>query len=356
MIIKKIKLKNFRNIKKAIITPCRRINVIYGSNAEGKTNILESIWMLTGAKSFRTSRDAELVKIGEDNANIFCNLFAKERIQTIEINIEKNRTAKVNGVEIYSMSELSEKFSAVIFSPIDLMLISDGPSERRNFADNVISFIYPRYSKLLSRYGRAIDQRNSVLKDFRRHPEIEFMLDSFEKEIVKAGNDIIIYRKRFCEKLKQYLPDIYEGLSSGKEVMTAEYISCGGNTPEEFLEKLKKSRDIDSVNLTTSIGPHRDDIEILINGISARKFGSQGQKRSCAIALKLAESEIIKEMTGNTPIILLDDVMSELDKSRQKYILNHIKGRQVFITCCDYSNIEGLKAGKIFNVKSGEVI
>lgn len=356
MIVKKIKLVNFRNIKSATLVPSRRTNVIYGSNAQGKTNILEGLWLFSGIRSWRTSKDSELINIGSEKAVLSVVIFSEGRNQKINITIDKNRTAEVNGIVVNSMSELSNKFSVVMFSPDDLGLISNGPADRRNYADRVISSIYPKYSSLMQRYHRAVEQRNSVLKDYRSHPELDFLLDDFEKEIVKAGNDIIIYRKRFCEKLKQYCPIIYNGLSNGKEEISAEYISSGGNTVEEFLTNLKNSRETDCINLATSVGPHRDDFEILINGISARKFASQGQKRSAAITLKLAESEIIEEITGNVPIILLDDVMSELDKSRQRYILNHIKSRQVFITCCDPSNIEGLVAGKVFNVEKGEVL
>lgn len=356
MIVKKIRLKNFRNIENAELKPSKKTNVIYGSNAEGKTNILEGLWLFSGQRSWRTAKDSELIKIDCEKAVLSIWVNTQGRNQKIDINIEKNRTAEVNGISADSMSELAEKFSVVMFSPDDLGLISNGPSERRNYADRVISSIYPKYSALMQRYHRAVEQRNAVLKDYRIHRELDFLLDDFEKEIVKAGNDIIIYRKRFCEKLKQYCPAIYKGLSSGKEEISAEYISSGGNNPEEFLQNLKNSRETDCQNLATSVGPHRDDFEILINGISARKFASQGQKRSAAITLKLAESEIIEEITGNVPIILLDDVMSELDKSRQRYILNHIKGRQVFITCCDPSNIEGLVAGKVFNVKKGQVL
>lgn len=356
MIVKKIKIKNFRNIDLAELKPSKRTNVIYGSNAQGKTNILESLWLFSGLRSWRTSKDAELIKIGAEKAVLSIWIFTEGRNQRINITIEKNRVAEVNGISLDSMSELATKFCAIMFSPDDLGLISNGPAERRNYADRVISSIYPKYSALMQRYHRAVEQRNSVLKDYRIHKDLDFLLDDFEKEIVKAGNDIIIYRKRFCEKLKQYCPAIYRGLSNGKEEISAEYLSSGGNTPEEFIENLKNSREIDCINLATSVGPHRDDFEIMIDGISARKFASQGQKRSAAITLKLAESEIIEEITGNVPIILLDDVMSELDKSRQKYILNHIKGRQVFITCCDPSNIEGLVAGKVFNVEKGQVL
>lgn len=353
MKVKSITLTDFRNFDSASVSFTADTNVICGSNAQGKTNLTEAVWLFTGNRSFRGSRDIELVKQGKERSVIKAEFFADGRDQTAELYIGSNREAVLNGVKLQTPSELNEKFRAVVFSPDDLSLISEGPSERRHFCDTVISGFYPRYAEKSARYARALEQRKYVLKDYRTHPELDVLLDDFEAEIVKAGKEIIIYRKRFLERLSEYLPEIYSGLSGGKESISAEYISTGGVNESEFREKLIRSRENDAVMLSTSVGPHRDDVEILINGISARKFASQGQKRSAAITLRLAEAKLTEAITGTSPVILLDDVMSELDPARQKYILNHIKGRQVLITCCDPENTKGLKAGKVIEIKDG---
>ena len=355
MTVKNITLTDFRNFDSASVSFTADTNIICGSNAQGKTNLTEAVWLFTGNRSFRGSRDIELVKQGKEKSVIKAEFFADGRDQTAELYIGSNREAVLNGVKLQTPSELNEKFRAVVFSPDDLSLISEGPSERRHFCDTVISGFYPRYAEKSARYARALEQRKYVLKDYRTHPELDVLLDDFEAEIVKAGKEIIIYRKRFLERLSEYLPEIYSGLSGGKESISAEYISTGGVNESEFREKLISSRETDAVMLFTSVGPHRDDVEILINGISARKFASQGQKRSAAITLRLAEAKLTEAITGISPIILLDDVMSELDPARQKYILNHIKGRQVLITCCDPENTKGLKAGKVIEIKDGVI-
>lgn len=354
MRVTELQLENFRNIRKLKILPCARTNVIYGKNAQGKTNIMEGLWMFTGEKSFRTSHDAELIQIGEEKARLVLKCQAEGRKQTAVITVDKKREVTLNGVQ-GNLNDISRLFRAVIFSPSDLSLIAEGPDKRRRFADLVIGSLYPKYRAALSRYERAVDQRNAVLKDYRRHIELDTVLDEFEKVIAKIGYEICVYRQRFCEKLMQIAPPIYHDLSGKTETFTVTYLSSGGDSVESFCEALKKARPTDCVNLSTGVGPHRDDFEIEINGVSARKYGSQGQKRSAAIALKLSEAVIIEQVTGTKPIILLDDVMSELDKTRQRYILNHIKAKQVFITCCDPANIEGLKAGKIFEVKNGAI-
>lgn len=355
MIISKIKLTDFRNISSAEIEPDPGINVIYGQNAQGKTNLLEALWCFTGAKSFRGSKDSELVNFGAEKAKISIEFFDNGRDQECIIEIDKKRKASLNGVEYSSASQLAGKINAVVFSPQDLNIIKDGPIFRRKFLDLCICQIYPVYLGLLRRYSRALDQRNKILKDIKFNPSLEEFIVDFEKELAEIGCGIIEYRKNFISKLENYLPDIYKGISDGKEELTLSYETAAGGSADEFFHSLKVNRGNDIVNCSTSVGPHRDDLDIKVNGLSSRTYSSQGQKRSAAIALKLAESAVISELTGGSPITLLDDVMSELDKARQNYILNHIKDRQVFITCCDPSNIKGLGNGKVFYVENGEV-
>jgi len=354
MKVLKLNCKNFRNIEYTSLEPCEEMNVICGENAQGKTNLIEAIWLFTGAKSFRGSKDAEFVKIGCEKAVCELEFFAEGIEKEASIEISERRQAFLNQTRLKSASKLAGNFNAIIFSPNDLKLVAEGPNVRRRFLDTALGQLYPSYIEILKNYTRAVSQRNRIIKDYKYDSTLSVMLDVFENEIAENGKKLINLRKRYIDTLNEFLPTIYSGLSSGKEILDTSYICrCEG---EELAQRLNMLRKEDMFSGTTSVGPHRDDIEFKINGISARSYGSQGQKRSVALSLKLAEAEVLKKNVGECPIFLLDDVMSELDPSRQDFILNHIKGMQTFLTCCDPSNIKNLKAGKIFNVKEGKVI
>lgn len=356
MYLEKIEYDNYRNLKKGVFIPDKEINVIYGENAQGKTNLIEAIWLFTGKKSFRGTKDNQLINIMSDNqtAVLKTSFFSGNRTQKGEIIITNKRLASINDINLSSASGLSEKFTAVLFSPADMDLIKEGPIVRRRFLDNAISTIRPKYHKILLSYNRAVMQRNSVLKDVVFHKELEFMLDVYEERIAKTGAYIIAQRKKYIEALESYLAEIYGGISSNKEEITVKYkCTCNSGSEEEILKSLKKSRVQDTITATTNCGPHRDDMEFFINGLALKIFGSQGQRRSVIVALKLSEAEILKKYTSEQPIAILDDVMSELDLTRQDYLLNHIKGWQVFITCCDPNTIKSLNKGKIFKMENG---
>ncbi len=353
MRVKKLNIQNFRNIKEAEINPCEGMNVICGENAQGKTNLLEAIWLFTGAKSFRSSKDSLFVKFGEERANLEL-LFEAEGIEkNSSIYISERREAYLNGNKLNSPAKLAGSFNAIIFSPSDLRLLTDGPIERRRFLDTALGQLYPSYIDILKKYTRALTQRNRLLKDYKYDSTVSIMLDSFEEEIAQNGEKIIKYRRNYIKRLNEFLPDIYNGISHGKEKLDTSYIESfkGGNLREALISSRKE----DIYSFTTSVGPHRDDLLFNINGINARSFGSQGQKRSVALSVKLAEAKIIENDLGEYPTLLLDDIMSELDPKRQDFILNHIEGMQTFLTCCDPSNFKNLKAGKIFSVKEGEI-
>ncbi len=353
MKFKKLEILNFRNIENLILEPCDGINVIYGSNAQGKTSILEALWCFSGAKSFRSSKDNELIKFGAEFSKLKLDFYDEQREQTAILNINKSRTAIINDVDYGFASKIAGKIYLIIFSPNDLNIIKDGPVFRRRFLDTAIFQLYPKYIDLSKRYLRALDQRNKILKEIKYNPNLQEFLIDFEEELVNCGTEIISYRKKYIEDLKKYLPSIYNGISGGKEKIDVIYETTASEKKEEFKNLLKNSLNSDINTFTTSVGPHRDDIDIKIDNISARNFGSQGQKRSAALSLKLAESEVISNITGKKAVALLDDVMSELDPIRQNYILNHICDWQVFITCCDPNNISGLKKGKIFEIENG---
>ena len=365
MKINSVKLNNFRNISSMELHATDGVNVIYGENAQGKTNILEAIWLFTGCKSFRGSKDTEFIKFNEDIAKINLDFSDNVRNKKSEIIIgNKKKNVSLNGVSLRSSSELIGSFYAVIFSPSHLSLIKDGPSGRRRFLDTALCQLKPSYAEHLAGYRRALLQRNALLKDLHLSPQLYDILDSLDDQLSRYSAAVISERLKYIEILSQYSKQIYAGISENKEYFNVTYsrnditdinISVSDLYNLE-LERIKNARKEDVLYKTTTIGPHRDDIDILINNVSARSFGSQGQQRSCALALKLGESEIIKKITGETPVALLDDVMSELDEKRQDYVLNHINDRQVFLTCCDPSQVLRLCGGKSFLINGGEIV
>ncbi len=359
MKINSIDIENFRNIEKLNLT-FDDVNIIYGENAQGKTNLIEAVYLFTGSKSFRGVRDKELIRFDSDFARLKIEFENKIRRQNAEIFIENKRTASLNGVKKKSASSLGEELKAVIFSPVHLSMVKDGPAERRKFIDNALCQLKFNYRNLLKEYNRALAQRNMLLKDISKNSSLGDMLYIWDKNLAVTGAKIIYQRTKYNESLLPYAVEIFDGLSGGKEkidliingAFNYENLSVS-DIEKQLLIAFEKSRTNDLINKITTVGPHRDDMEILINGKSARSFGSQGQQRSCVLALKLAEASLLKEMTQDEPLALLDDVMSELDISRQDYILNHIKDWQVFITCCDANTVLRLKKGKTFHISKG---
>lgn len=354
--------EGFRNLEPCEIAADPGVNVIYGDNAQGKTNLIEAVWLFTGGKSFRGSKEGELPAFGRENAKIRLRFFGEDRMQEAELHLGQKREFILNGVEKKQASELAGAFHAVVFSPLHLKLVENGPEIRRKFMDAAISQIYPKYIDLQRRYYRAVQQRNSALRDAKFHPEIFDLISIFENSIAGLGGRIIRYRLRYLHTLCKYAPEIYAGIAGGKENLQISYQSKAEICSEDerqnaaaLLEALSRSRENDMQTGATSVGPHRDDMDILINTRPVRAFGSQGQKRSAVLALKLAEAEVLRETTGEQPVALLDDVMSELDLSRQEYILNHIGGWQVFITCCDPGPVETLAKGKVFHMENGRI-
>ena len=353
MLVNSFYSNNFRNLNIDITDFSSHMNVICGENAQGKTNILEGLWLFTGAKSFRMGNENTFIKFGSDKGVIKSDFVFGGVKNSAKIEFGDKKTAYFNEKALSSPSKLAGKFNAVIFTPDDIGIVRDGPDKRRRFLDINIGQIFPQYIDVLRDYLRAVKQRNEIIKNLRYDSTSAILLDSFEEAIANCGEKIINYRKNYVETLNKSLLDIYNGLSGGRENIILSYFNK--NEEKSLLELLKEARREDSFTGTTSIGPHRDDLSIKINGIDARTFGSQGQKRSVALYLKLSSAEVIKEKTGEYPICLLDDVMSELDETRQNYILNHISGRQSFITCCDPKSIERLQSGKIIEIKNGEV-
>ena len=362
MKINSISIENFRNIEKLDLD-FDDVNIIYGQNAQGKTNLIEAIYLFTGSKSFRGVKDRELIRFGSDFSKLKINFESENRNQNAEIRIDGKRTAYLNGIKKKSPSALGEELKAVIFSPVHLSMVKDGPSERRRFIDNALCQLKYNYRNVLKEYNRALSQRNMLLKDISKNSSLVDMLYIWDKNLAATGAKIIYQRNKYVEALLPFAKEVFDGLSGGREEIDLvlkgpfDYRKLSLKEIEnKLLITFEKSRGSDFMNRITTAGPHRDDMEILINSKSARTYGSQGQQRSCVLALKLAEASLLKEMTQNEPLALLDDVMSELDITRQDYILNHIKNWQVFITCCDADTVLRLKKGKTFHIENGGIV
>lgn len=364
MNLRQIRLEHYRNLTDVTLTPSPAINVIYGKNAQGKTNFLEAIWLFSGMKSFRGG-DHELVQFGEAFANLKIFFFAEGREQEAEIKIENARRAFLNGIALKSPAKLSGVMGMIVFSPAHLSMVKEGPAGRRHFLDVAIACLRPRYISLMSDYQRAVAQRNAMLKDIRYHAELSDMMEIYEQRIAASGAKIIRYRENYIETLKKSAPFIYSGISSEKETLSLRYLCSAGEneedspgrfTAEVLFTKLREGRRGDIAQGFTGIGPHRDDLWIGIDGRSARNFGSQGQQRSAVLSLKLAEAAVMEHAAGERPVILLDDVMSELDETRQDYILNRIGGSQVFITCCDPNSALKTMMGEAFCMDHGKIV
>ena len=360
MIIKHHSAKNFRNLQSVSFDPHPEMNVIYGENGQGKTNIIESIWILTGFYSFRARKNAQLIEQGKSEAEIENIFYSHSREQNAVMKINKRKEIVLNGVKEESPRVMMGKYYAVVFSPSTLGLVQDGPGERRKMLDVALSLVKPNYAVIMSRYLRVLDQRNALLKKFgERSFENDYIIP-WDNELASLGAKIVKYRLDYVEELSALSSEIYKGISSGREEFTFHYdFSAENISEEEIKEKLvadiEKTREADIKRLYTNAGPHTHDLVLNLNGRDVRTFGSQGQQRSCALAMKLGEASIIEKITGECPVVLLDDVMSELDEGRQTFILNYLDNWQVFITCCDPSQLLRSKKGKAFEVINGEI-
>jgi len=358
MYIKEIELKNFRNYEDIKLEFHEKVNFIVGNNAQGKTNLIEGIYISSFGRSFRPGKDSQMIRFGENFCRSKVLAIRDEEEKIVDIIIgESEKGVKVNGIKIKKMSELLENILVVVFSPEDLKIIKESPEKRRNFMDREISQLRPSYYSDLSLYRRALMQRNALLKEKRATKE-DF--DVWNLEIASHGTKIIKKRKEFIEKINKISNEIHGKITNEQEYLEVIYdaiVPYSENTKEVFIEKLEKNQSKDIFKGNTETGPHRDDLEIKANGIDIRKYGSQGQQRTAALSLKLAELKLIKEETGEEAILLLDDVLSELDNERQNYLINSLQENQLFITTTEINeNIkEKLPSGFTFHIIGGEV-
>lgn len=357
MIIKSIDLKNFRNYEIEHIEFDCNTNIFYGDNAQGKTNILEAIFIAATSKSHKGSKDMEIIKFNREEAHIKTIISKNEIDYRIDTHIKKNSSKgiAINGIPVKKVLELYGVANIVFFSPEDLNIIKNGPAGRRKFIDMELCQLNKIYASNLINYNKTLEQRNRLLKDIYFNQSLLDTLDIWDENLVKFGTEIIGIRKKFIEKLNQIIMPIHSKLSGNKEILSVSYEPSIDE--EYFIKELKKNRDKDLKFKVTEIGPHRDDINFSINGVDIRKFGSQGQQRTTALSLKLAEIELVKEITGDNPILLLDDVLSELDSNRQNYLLNSINDVQTIITCTGLDEFinNRFAVNSIFKVIDGKV-
>lgn len=365
MIVNKIALSGFRNYEWETVEFAPGTNVICGQNAQGKTNLLEAVYMLSMGKSFRTRFDKELTGFDYSECEILADIYSGEREQTVKITMRPGYAKKIflNGVK-KTAGELSELFNVVLFCPDDLNLIREGAAVRRRLMDNAISQIRPRYADYLSEFNRCYEQKTRILKDWREKPSLLDTLDEFSDGMARAGAQIIRYRAAFTQRLDKAAAPIHSEFSGSGEQLSVSYTTVStvkdpfASAKEIYYDicehqESHRGAEIDSCQCLT--GCHKDDLEIYINGRSARSFASQGQTRTAALSIKLAEREIFLAETGEYPVLLLDDVLSELDSRRQEFVLNRIGGGQTLITCCEDGGISERTGGKVLFVENGRV-
>ena len=352
-----MKLKNFRNYDLLDLEFDSTTNIFYGDNAQGKTNILESIYLTGTTKSHRGTKDRDLIKFGQEEAHIETIVEKRGVPFKIDIHLKKNspKGIAINKVPIKKASELFGIINIVFFSPEDLNIIKNGPAERRRFIDLELAQLDKVYLNDLSNYNRIVNQRNKLLKDIYDKKDLMATLDIWDLQLVNYGNKVIERRKIFIEQMNEIIGSVHEKLTGGKERLQLVYEP--GVKNDNFEETLLKNRERDLRMKSSSVGPHRDDICFLCGDLDIRKFGSQGQQRTAALSLKLAEIELVKQEVKDTPILLLDDVLSELDKYRQNYLLDSINDVQTLITCTgldDFVN-KRFSINKILHVEQGHV-
>ena len=357
MIIQSIELNNFRNYENLQISFDEGTNILFGDNAQGKTNILEAAYLSGTTKSHKGSKDKEMIRFGEDEAHIKLTVRKQDVPYRIDMHLKKNKAKgiAVNGIPIHKASELFGIANVVFFSPEDLNIIKNGPSERRHFLDAELCQLDKIYLSDLSNYNKILNQRNKLLKDMVYRPELSDTLPVWDMQLADTGKKIIRRREQFVKELNEIVHEIHYRISGGREELFLSYEpSVSADLLEQELERVKP-RDLKQCQ--TSVGPHRDDLLFSIAGVDIRKFGSQGQQRTSALSLKLSEIELVRKSIHDTPVLLLDDVLSELDSNRQNYLLNSICDTQTIITCTGLDEFirNRFEINKVFEVISGQV-
>ena len=357
MNIRSIELKNFRNYENLEISFDEGTNILFGDNAQGKTNILEAAYMSGTTKSHKGSRDKEMIRFGEEEAHLKTVVARGGREYQIDMNLKKNRAKgiAIDKIPIKKASELFGILNIVFFSPEDLNIIKSGPAERRRFLDSELCQLDRIYLADLTNYNKILAQRNKLLKDMIYRPGLSDTLPVWDMQLIETGKKIIRRRKQFVDELREIVSDIHYRISGGKEELFLKY---DPNIDDIFFEdELSRAKEKDKKLCQTSVGPHRDDLLFSIGDVDIRKYGSQGQQRTSALSLKLSEIELVRKSISDTPVLLLDDVLSELDSSRQNYLLNNISDTQTIITCTGLDEFvrNRFTVNRVFEVIAGHV-
>ena len=357
MIIKSLELADFRNYETLNISFNEGTNILYGDNAQGKTNILEAIYVSSTTKSHKGSKDKEIINFNKEEAHIRTYLEKESVEYRVDMHLRKSKSKgiAIDGQKIKKAAQLLGLLNVVFFSPEDLSIIKNGPAERRRFADMELCQLDSFYLYNLNHYNKIMAQRNKLLKDIYFNPGLRETLNIWDSQLISFGSKIIERRELFTKQLCEIINDIHKKLSGEKEDLLIKYEP--DVEMKDFEEKMKENQERDVHLKITSTGPHRDDFSFIVNGIDIPKFGSQGQQRTAALSLKLSEIELVKKMTKDTPVLLLDDVLSELDSNRQNYLLNNIGDIQTIITCTGLDEFinNRFKINKIFKVTGGKV-
>lgn len=364
--IKRVGLKNFRNYQSLDIEMGEGVNIFYGQNAQGKTNIMEAVYLASTGKSHRTQKDSELIRWNEEDARVKIDFHKENDDKSIDIYLNKNtkKQIKLNGVKLSKISELIGNLNTVIFSPDHMKIIKEGPVERRRFMDIILSQVKPGYYYNLVQYLKVLEQRNKLLDEASENRAIIKTMDIWNDQLAEFGAKLIATRMDFIEKISDIAAITHEKISHGKEKLEILYnptIACAGapvrDIKENFLRELEKNVGIDLRRGSTHKGPHRDDVLFHINGAEVKTYSSQGQQRTALLSLKISELKYVEAETDELPVLLLDDVFSELDNERQKYLVDFIRDIQTIITCTDVEYLEKLKLGSsmVYNVVKGTV-
>ena len=358
MIIKSLELDHYRNYEHLEIDFDEGINILYGNNAQGKTNILESIYYLGTTKSHKGSKDKDVIKFGNDEAHIRSYVVKNGIDYKIDMHLRssKSKAIAINSNHIKKASDLLGIINIILFSPEDLSIIKNSPSDRRRFMDLELCQLDKVYLSNLTNYNKIVNQRNTLLKDIWNHPELKDTLDIWDNQLISLGSRIIERRLLFVNQLNDIINDIHKKLSGDTKDLEIQYIP--NVSIKDYETQMIMNRDKDIRYKMTSVGPHRDDFIFMIEGIDVKKFGSQGQQRTVALSLKLSEIELVKNLTGNSPILLLDDVLSELDSNRQNYLLNSIGDIQTIITCTGLDEFinNRIHVNKVFKITDGTIL
>ena len=358
MIIKSLELDNFRNYGTLSINFDSGTNILYGDNAQGKTNILEAIYLSATTKSHKGSKDRDIIHFDAEEAHIRTYVVKDGLENRVDMHLRKNKSKgiAINGQKIKKAADLLGLLNVVFFSPEDLSIIKNGPSERRRFVDMELCQLDKFYLNDLNNYNKIVNQRNKLLKEISFNPGLKDTLFVWDSQLVSYGSKLINRRKAFIAQLNEIIYEIHTKLSGGKEELHIVYEP--DVLPEDFEKKLEVSQERDIRLKQTSIGPHRDDFSFMVGEIDIRKFGSQGQQRTAALSLKLSEIELVKKITKDTPLLLLDDVLSELDSNRQNYLLNSIGDIQTIITCTGLEEFVNnrFEINKVFRVSNAAVV